>query len=77
MERTACCHCGALRVTVSGESTIVNVCQCKACQRRTGAIMHSGVYFGKSQVRIEGPEKIYTRVVRSIGILTSGPINTA
>jgi hypothetical protein len=23
--------------------------------------MHSGVYFSKSQVRIEGPEKIYTR----------------
>ena len=25
--------------------------------------MHSGVYFNKSQVRIEGPEKIYTRDV--------------
>jgi hypothetical protein len=45
MERTACCHCGSLRATVSGEPTIVNVCHCKACQRRTGAVMHSGVYF--------------------------------
>jgi hypothetical protein len=63
MERTACCHCGSLRATVSGEPVIVNVCHCKACQRRTGAAMHSGVYFNKSQVRIEGPEKIYTRDV--------------
>jgi hypothetical protein len=29
MERTACCHCGSLRATVSGEPAIVNVCHCK------------------------------------------------
>lgn len=63
MERTACCHCGSLRATVSGEPVIVNVRHCNACQRRTGAIMHSGVYFNKSLVRIEGSEKIYTRDV--------------
>jgi hypothetical protein len=61
MERTACCHCGALRATATGEPTVVNVCHCKACQRRTGAVMHSGAYFNKSQVRMEGPVKIYTR----------------
>lgn len=61
MERTACCQCGSLRATVTGEPVVVNVCHCRACQRRTGAVMHSGVYFNKSQVRIEGPEKIYTR----------------
>ena len=64
MERKACCHCGSLRVTVTGEPTAVNVCHCQACQRRTGAIMHSGVYFKKSQVRMEGPEKIYTRTAQ-------------
>ena len=62
MERTACCQCGSLRATVmTGEPVAVNVCHCKACQRRTGAVMHSGAYFDKSQVRIEGPEKTYTR----------------
>ena len=66
MERTACCHCGSLRATVSGEPTVVNVCHCKACQRRTGAIMHSGVYFNKSQVRVDGPEKMYTRQVEGV-----------
>ena len=64
MERVACCHCGSLRVSVSGEPTVVNICHCKACQRRTGAIMHSGAYFQKSQVRVEGAEKLYTRDVQ-------------
>ena len=61
MDRTACCQCGALRATVTGEPTVVNACHCKACQRRTGAAMHSGAYFKKAQVRTEGPETIYTR----------------
>jgi hypothetical protein len=66
MERMARCHCGSLRATVVGEPTLVNVCHCKACQRRTGAIVHFGAYFEKSQVRIEGPEKIYTRDVEEV-----------
>ena len=63
MERTACCHCGSLSLTATGEPTVVNCCHCKACQRRTGAVMHSGAYFLKSQIRVEGPEKLYTRDV--------------
>lgn len=61
MGRTACCHCGSLRLTVTGEPAVVNVCHCKACLRRTGAVMHSGAYFKKPQVRVEDPKKIYTR----------------
>ena len=61
VERTAQCQCGSLRATVTGEPTVVNACHCKACQRRTGAVMHSGVYFKKSLVRTEGAEKVYTR----------------
>jgi hypothetical protein len=63
MERKGGCLCGSLRATVSGEPLIVNVCHCKACQRRTGALMHCGAYFNKSRVRIEGPEKIYIQDV--------------
>jgi hypothetical protein len=37
------------------------VCHCVPCQRRTGAIMHSGAIFLKSQVRIEGASKVYAR----------------
>jgi hypothetical protein len=61
MERTAQCHCGSLRVVASGDPKRVYVCHCLACQRRTGAIMHSGAAYSKSKVRIEGASKIYAR----------------
>ena len=35
----------------------MNACHRKACQQRTDAIMHSGVYFKKLQVRVEAPKK--------------------
>ena len=61
MERTAQCHCGSLRVIASGEPQRVYVCHCRACQRRTGAVVHSGCAYPKAQVRIEGDNKIYER----------------
>jgi hypothetical protein len=65
MERTAQCHCGALRATVTGEPFRSYVCHCKACQRRTGAIMHSGAYYPKEKVRVEGQSKVYSRSTES------------
>jgi hypothetical protein len=65
MERTAHCQCGALRVIASGEPTQVYVCHCQACQRRTGAVVHAGTNFLKSQVRIEGQSKEYARAADS------------
>ena len=41
MERIAECHCGQLRAITSGEPESMYVCHCKACQRRTGAIIHT------------------------------------
>jgi hypothetical protein len=61
MERLAQCHCGALRVTTSGDPLLVNMCHCKACQRRTGALAGNGAAFAKTQVRIEGPSKVFER----------------
>ncbi|HXQ52542.1 MAG TPA: GFA family protein [Stellaceae bacterium] len=61
IERTAQCHCGALRVIASGDPGFVNLCHCQACQRRTGAVVHSGAYYPKAQVRIEGASKVYVR----------------
>ena len=61
MERIGECHCGQLRAITSGEPESVYVCHCKACQRRTGAIIHNGSRWLKSQVRIEGEHKIYAR----------------
>lgn len=65
MERMAQCHCGSLRVFASGEPQSVYVCHCKACQRRTGAVVHSGSSWPKAQVRIEGEHKIYARLADS------------
>jgi hypothetical protein len=53
--------CGSLRVIASGEPERVYVCHCRACQHRTGAVVHSRCTYLKSQVRIEGDNKIYER----------------
>jgi hypothetical protein len=61
MERTAECHCGALKVIASGEPERVYLCHCQACQRRTGTAFHFGATYRKDQVRLEGERKIYER----------------
>jgi hypothetical protein len=65
MERVAECHCGQLRAITSGEPDSVYVCHCQACQRRTGAVIHNGSRWLKSQVRIEGEHKVYSRLADS------------
>ena len=61
MERIAQCHCGSVRVYVVGRPEWVNLCHCKACQRRTGGLIHCGAYFRTDLVRIEGISRIYSR----------------
>jgi len=67
MERIAECHCGQLRAITSGEPGSVYICHCKACQRRTGTIIHNGSRWLKSQVRIEGEHKIYGTLLHGSG----------
>lgn len=62
MERTAKCLCGQFSVIVTGEPTMVNVCHCHDCQRRSGVPWTSNAYFPKENVRLDGPNKVYTRV---------------
>ena len=54
-------HCGQLQVIAVGEPEQVYVCHYKACQRRTGAVAHSGSRWLKTQVRVEGQHKVYGR----------------
>ena len=61
MQRTARCQCGSLRAIATGQPRLINLCHCRACQRRTGSIFSVGAYFNKAQVRFEGPSKAYTR----------------
>jgi hypothetical protein len=62
MERKAECACGQLSVTVSGDPEVVAICNCKQCQKRTGAPYGVSAYFNKAQtVAIEGARKQYNR----------------
>ena len=61
MEKTAKCLCGQFSVIVRGEPTMVNVCHCRDCQRRSGVPWASNAYFPKENVRLDGPNKVYTR----------------
>jgi hypothetical protein len=70
MERTAQCHCGSLRLIATGDPDFVNACHCQACQRRTGAVVHSGAFYRRDQVRTEGVTKVYVRDVEGIRKVT-------
>ena len=62
MTRTAQCSCGQLSVTVEGDPALVVLCNCTACQRRTGSVFGIGAYFNHEQVTdISGEQKIYER----------------
>jgi hypothetical protein len=61
MERLAQCHCGSLRAKTSGEPVMINMCHCRACQRRTGALAGSGAIFEKKQVTLDGNWKVFER----------------
>jgi hypothetical protein len=61
MAKTATCLCGQFRVVVASEPTVVNVCHCRDCQRRSGVPWTSNAYFPKESVRLEGPNNVYTR----------------
>lgn len=61
MTRTANCCCGSLRAEVTCEPTVVSVCHCTECQRRTGSAFGVSTYFPKEHVHTEGSSKVYMR----------------
>jgi hypothetical protein len=60
--REAACHCGQLRLEVSGDPFVVSICHCLACQRRTGSAFGMQAAFRPDQVRIVGRFNDYLRV---------------
>jgi hypothetical protein len=60
--RVAACHCGQLRLEVAGEPFAVSICNCLACQRRTGSAFGMQAGFSEGQVRIDGRFGDYTRI---------------
>jgi hypothetical protein len=61
MEKTAQCLCGGFRVVVTAEPQRVTICHCGACQRCSGAPLTCNAHYRTSDVRLEGPHKIYVR----------------
>jgi hypothetical protein len=60
--REAACHCGQLRLEVEGEPFAVSICNCLACQRRTGSAFGMQAGFRPSQVQISGRYSDYSRI---------------
>jgi len=60
--REAACHCGQLRLEVDGDPFAVSICNCLACQRRTGSAFGMQAGFRAEQVKISGRYNDYTRI---------------
>jgi hypothetical protein len=59
--REAACHCGQLRLEVSGDPFAVSICHCLACQRRTGSAFGVQAGFKAEQIEISGRYSDYAR----------------
>src|SRR6476659_1014696 len=60
--REAACHCGQLRLEVTGEPFAVSICNCLACQRRTGSAFGMQAGFRPDQVKVTGRYNDYSRI---------------
>src|SRR6187200_1364999 len=60
--RQAACLCGQLRLEVEGEPFAVSICNCLACQRRTGSAFGMQAGFKADQVRISGRFNDFSRI---------------
>ena len=60
--RTAACHCGQLRLDVTGDPFVVSICNCLACQRRTGSAFGMQAAFNADQVQVAGRFSDFSRI---------------
>ncbi len=60
--RQATCHCGQLRLEAEGEPLGVSICNCLACQRRTGSAFGMQAGYKAQQVEVTGRYSDYARI---------------
>ena len=60
--REAACHCGQLRLEVTGDPFVVSICHCLACQRRTGSAFGMQAAFRPDQVHVVGRFSDFARI---------------
>ncbi|MDA8585789.1 GFA family protein [Rhodobacteraceae bacterium] len=61
----ATCQCGTLQATFEGDPDFVIACNCKACQKRTGAAFGTGAYFRKTQMTVTGATSHWARTAET------------
>ncbi len=54
MNLAGACLCGAVTVTLARTPTIVNMCHCAACQRRSGSPFGMAVWLAEAEVVVVG-----------------------
>ena len=60
--RQAACHCGQLRLDVTGDPFVVSICHCLDCQRRTGSAFGMQAAFRPDQVQVVGRYNDFSRI---------------
>lgn len=56
------CACGAIRYQVSAEPAVMNVCQCRQCQRDSGTDHGSHLTFVGASVQVTGEASLWETV---------------
>jgi hypothetical protein len=70
---TGGCACGAVRYEISDEPMVMNDCQCRDCQRKSGTGHGSYLTFGdRKRVKLEGAASHWDRVGDSGAVKTRG-----
>ncbi len=64
-EHRAACQCGGLTVDADQDPDFVVLCNCKACQKRTGAPFGVGAYFPISSLKMNGAFQQWGRMAES------------
>jgi len=70
-ERVARCQCGGFTATVTGQPEMIVMCNCDACQRRSGSPFGSGAFFQNANVVLSGERKSFGRPTDSGKTLTN------
>ena len=64
-QHNAECQCGQLKLQASKDPDFVIACNCRACQKRTGAPFGTGGYFRKDTLTITGNTSSWKRTADS------------
>ena len=67
---TGGCACGALRYAITGEPLLMNDCQCRDCQRKSGTGHGSYLSFLGAKVTLEGQARRWDIVADSGNVKT-------